>query len=35
MSYNNNKFKMSAPAWNKEYELSDGSYYVSDIRDYF
>ena len=30
-SYNNNKFKMSAPT----FELSDGSYIVSDIQDYF
>ena len=27
----NNKFKISAPTWNDEYELSDGSYSVSDI----
>ena len=25
-SYNNNKFKMSAPTWNDKFELSDGSY---------
>ena len=29
---NNNKFKISAPAWN---DLPDGSYSVSDIQDYF
>ena len=34
-SYNNNKFKISAPTWNDEFELSDGSYSVSDIQDYF
>ena len=34
-SYNNNKFKISAPTWNDEFELPDGSYYVSDIQDYF
>ena len=34
-SYNNNKFKISAPKWNDEYELPDGSYSVSDIQDYF
>ena len=34
-SYKNNKFKISAPTWNKEFELPDGSYYVSDIQDYF
>ena len=34
-SYNNNKFKMSAPTWSKEFELPDRSYSVSDIQDYF
>ena len=34
-SYNNNKFKISAPMWNEEFELPDASYSVSDIRDYF
>ena len=34
-SYNNNKFKISGPTWNDEFELSDGSYSVSDIQDYF
>ena len=34
-SYNNNKFKISAPAWNDEFELPDGLYSVSDIQDYF
>ena len=34
-SYNNNKFKISAPTWNDEFELPDGSYFVSDIQDYF
>ena len=33
-SYNNNKFKKSAPTWNDEFELPDGSYSVSDIQDY-
>ena len=33
-SYNNNKFKISAPTWNEEFTLSDGSYSVSDIQDY-
>ena len=33
-SYNNNKFKISAPTWNHEFELSDGSYSISDIQDY-
>ena len=30
-SYNNNKFKISAPTWNVEFESPDGSYSVSDI----
>ena len=34
-SYNNNKFKISAPTWNDKFELPDGSYSVSDIHDYF
>ena len=34
-SYNNNKFKISPPTWNDEFELPDGSYSVSDIQDYF
>ena len=33
--YNNNKFKISAPTWNEEFKLPDGSYSVSDIQDYF
>ena len=32
---NNNKFKLSAPTWNDEFNLPDGSYSVSDIQDYF
>ena len=34
-SYNNNKFKISAPTWNGKFELPDGSYSVSEIQDYF
>ena len=34
-SYNNNKFKISAPTWNEEFELPDGSYSISDIQNYF
>ena len=30
-SYKNNKFKISAPTWNEEFELRDGSYSISDI----
>ena len=33
--YNNNKFKVSAPTWNHTFDLPDGSYSISDIRDYF
>ena len=33
--YENNKFKVSAPTWNDEFNLPDGSYSVSDIQDYF
>ena len=32
--YKNNIFKISAPTWNEEFKLSDGSYSVSDIQDY-
>ena len=34
-SYNNNRFKISAPTWNDKFELPDGSYSVSNIQDYF
>ena len=34
-SYNNNKFKISAPTWSDEFELADGSYSMSDIQVYF
>ena len=34
-SYNNNKFKISAPTWIEEIKLPDGSYSISDIQDYF
>ena len=34
-SYKNNKFKISAPTSNEEFELSDVSYSVSDSKDYF
>ena len=32
-NYKNNKLKKVAPTWNDEFELSDGSYCVSDIQD--
>ena len=31
----NNKFKISAPTWNDEFDLPDVSYSVSDMQDYF
>ena len=31
-SYKNNKFKISAPTWNEEFELLDPSYSVSDVQ---
>ena len=34
-TYSNNKFKISAPTWNDSFDLSDGSYSISDIQDYF
>ena len=34
-SYNNNKFKISAPTWSEEFKLPDGSYSITDIQDYF
>ena len=30
-SYNNNKFKISAPTWNEQFKLPDRSYSISDI----
>ena len=33
--YKNNKFKISAPAWNDNFDLPDGSYSIADIQDYF
>ena len=34
-TYYNNKFKISNPTWNVEFDLSDGSYSIADIQDYF
>ena len=31
----NNKFKISPPTWNEEFELPDGSYSTPDSQDYF
>ena len=33
-TYNNNKFKISAPTWNEKFDLTDGSYNISEIQDY-
>ena len=33
--YTNNKFKISAPTCNYEFDLFDGYYSISDIQDYF
>ena len=33
--YNNNKFKISGPAWSDTFDLPDGSYSIADIKDYF
>ena len=34
-TYNNNKFKMSAPTWNDDRLLPDDFYSIPDIQDYF
>ena len=34
-SYENYKYKVSAPTWNEEFELPNESYSVSDIQYYF
>ena len=33
-TYNDNKFKISAPTWNETFDLPDGSYNTSEIQDY-
>ena len=30
-----NKLKISAPTWNDTFDLTDGSYSIADIQDYF
>ena len=32
--YKNNKFKITAPTWSEKFNISDGSYAVTDIQDY-
>ena len=34
-SYKSNKFKISVPTRNEEFQLPDGSYSMSDIQEYF
>ena len=33
-TYNNNKFKLSAPTWNDTFDSPDGLYNISEILDY-
>ena len=33
VSYKNNRFKVSTPTWNENFELPDGLYSISDIQD--
>ena len=33
--YNNDKFKISAPTWNEEFNLPDGSYNIEKNQDHF
>ena len=34
LTYNNNKFKISAPTRNEAFDLPDGLYNISEIQDY-
>ena len=34
LTYNNNKFKISAPTWNETFDLPDGLYNIPEIQDY-
>ena len=34
-AYSNNKFEISAPIWNDEFDLPDRSYSISNIQGYF
>ena len=34
-AYSNNKFKISAPTWNHEFDIPDGSCSIAEIQDYF
>ena len=33
--HKNNKFNITAPTWSEEFNISYGSYAVTDIQDYF
>ena len=33
--YNNNKFKISAPAWSDTFDVPDGSYSIAALQNYF
>ena len=33
--YRSNRFKVSAPTWNDNFQLPDRFYFLSDIQDYF
>ena len=33
--YNNNKFKITAPTWDKTFDLPEGSNKIQQIQDYF
>ena len=33
-TYNNDKFKISAPTWNETFDIPDGLYNISEIQDY-
>ena len=33
-TYNNNKFKISAPNWNETFDLPDGSYNIPTLQNY-
>ena len=34
-AYSNNKSKISVLIWNNKFDLSDGSYSISEVQDYF
>ena len=34
-AYNSNRFKISVPTWNDQFDLPDASYSISDVEDYF